>query len=239
MTTKPVSQQPTRSSALSAKSTTAVGTLVNQVVKLGSALADEALPVIPTRADKEHPRVAGVAQITRPRRAGAARATMRSDANVPPHRLKGKKYIELCFETSKRDVPNPFFPLVIYPYRHWSLRITSNKAEKDWPQILAGCEVIATAFLDRLLHSCHVLKIQGRRYRLHRTERRPETAVVGRVRSRDFGGLWYVVLFAKRRWPGDSPHAHYNTPVCFANQGPDDYGRCGNTVRNSNHLFGR
>jgi DNA replication protein DnaC len=41
------------------------------------------------------------------------------------------------------------------------LCITSNKAIKDWPEMLAGDEMITAALLDRLLHACHVLTIRG------------------------------------------------------------------------------
>ena len=57
-----------------------------------------------------------------------------------------------------------------YRYQRGSLCITSNKAIKDWPEMLAGDEVITTAILDRLLHSCHVLNIRGRSYRLRDLE---------------------------------------------------------------------
>ena len=36
--------------------------------------------------------------------------------------------------------------------------------------MLAGDEIIATAILDRLLHSCHMLNIRGRSYRLRELE---------------------------------------------------------------------
>jgi DNA replication protein DnaC len=42
---------------------------------------------------------------------------------------------------------------------------------KDWPEILAGDEAMATALLDRLLHHCHMLNIKGRSYRLRDLER--------------------------------------------------------------------
>ena len=44
--------------------------------------------------------------------------------------------------------------------------ITTNKSVKDWPEILAGDEVMATAILDRLLRRSHVLNVTGRSYRL-------------------------------------------------------------------------
>ena len=47
----------------------------------------------------------------------------------------------------------------------------TNKAVQDWPEVLAGDEVMATAILDRLLHRCHVLAIKGRSYRLKELEK--------------------------------------------------------------------
>jgi len=103
---------------------------------------------------------------------------MRKDAEAPPTRLKGKKYMkaalviidEVGFETFTREEANLFFRLVSYRYQRGSLCITSNKAIKDWPEMLAGDEVITSAILDRLLHSCHVLNIRGRSYRLRDLE---------------------------------------------------------------------
>ena len=41
---------------------------------------------------------------------------------------------------------------------------------KEWPDMLAGDEVITSAILDRLLHASHVLNIRGRSYRLKELE---------------------------------------------------------------------
>ena len=48
--------------------------------------------------------------------------------------------------------------------------LTTNKGIKDWPELLAGEAVLATAILDRLLHHSHVLNIKGRSYRLRDLE---------------------------------------------------------------------
>ncbi|MBV8265074.1 MAG: IS21-like element helper ATPase IstB [Planctomycetaceae bacterium] len=103
---------------------------------------------------------------------------MRKDAEVPPTRLKGKKSMkaglvvidEVGFETFTRQEANLFFRLVSYRYQRGSLCITSHKAIQDWPEMLAGDEVITAAILDRLLDSCHVLNIRGRSYRLRDLE---------------------------------------------------------------------
>jgi DNA replication protein DnaC len=45
-----------------------------------------------------------------------------------------------------------FFRMVSYRYGRGSILITTNKGIRDWPEVLAGDEVLATAILDRLLH---------------------------------------------------------------------------------------
>ena len=61
--------------------------------------------------------------------------------------------------------------LVSYRYGRGSILITTNKGIRDWPEVLAGDEVLTTVVLDRLLHKCHVLDIKGRSYRLRDLER--------------------------------------------------------------------
>lgn len=99
---------------------------------------------------------------------------LKQDADQPPTRLKGKKYLkvallvidELGFQNLSRQEAALLFRLVNYRYQRGSTIITTNKAVKDWPEILAGDEAMATALLDRLLHHCHVLNIKGRSFRL-------------------------------------------------------------------------
>ena len=106
-------------------------------------------------------------------------AAMRRDAELPPARLRRKKYLsvglliidEVGFEPMTRQEASLFFRLVSHRYQRGSILITSNKGIKDWPEILAGDEVLATAILDRLLHNSHVLNIKGRSYRLRDLEK--------------------------------------------------------------------
>ena len=58
--------------------------------------------------------------------------------------------------------------------------ITINKGIRDWPELLAGDEVLATAILDRLLHRAHVLNIKGRSRRLRDLEDTPKSSRPGR-----------------------------------------------------------
>jgi DNA replication protein DnaC len=104
---------------------------------------------------------------------------MKADADVPPRRLRGKKYLkvsllvvdEVGFQPMTRQEASLFFRLVSYRYQRGSTLITTNKSVKDWPEIFAGDEVMAAALLDRLLHRCHVMNIRGRSYRLRDLEK--------------------------------------------------------------------
>ncbi len=104
---------------------------------------------------------------------------MKRDADVPPSRLRGKKYNsvallivdEVGFQPMTRQEASLFFRLISYRYQRGSTVITTNKAVKDWPEILAGDEVMATAVLDRLLHRSHVFSVKGSSYRLRDLER--------------------------------------------------------------------
>ena len=52
--------------------------------------------------------------------------------------------------------------MISHRYERGSTIITSNKSIREWPDMLAGDEVLVTAILDRLLHHCHVIQIDGR-----------------------------------------------------------------------------
>jgi DNA replication protein DnaC len=99
---------------------------------------------------------------------------LRADAAVPPARLKAKRYLnsallivdEVGFRPLDRHEANLFFRLISARYERGSIVLTSNKHVRDWPEIFAGDEVLATAILDRLLHHVHVVNIDGRSYRL-------------------------------------------------------------------------
>lgn len=64
-----------------------------------------------------------------------------------------------------RAEANMFFQLVSRRYERGSMIITSNKAFPEWGAVL-GDDILATAILDRLLHHCDVLAINGPSYRL-------------------------------------------------------------------------
>ncbi|MEU1724587.1 ATP-binding protein [Nonomuraea sp. NPDC005692] len=64
-----------------------------------------------------------------------------------------------------REEANLVFWMISKRYEKRSIILTSNKAFSEWGQVF-GDEVLATAILDRLLHHCEVLAINGPSYRL-------------------------------------------------------------------------
>ena len=103
---------------------------------------------------------------------------LKVDGGLPPAQLKRRRYMnmallivdELGFEPMTREEASLFFRLVTYRYGRGAILITTNKSIREWTELLAGDEVLATAILDRLLHRAHVLNIKGRSYRLRDLE---------------------------------------------------------------------
>lgn len=60
---------------------------------------------------------------------------------------------------------NLFFQLISRLYEHGSIILTTNKPFEEWGAVFGGDEVIAGAVLDRLLHHCHVVAINGPSFR--------------------------------------------------------------------------
>ena len=78
---------------------------------------------------------------------------------------------EVGFQPMSRQEASLFFRLAGARCQRGATTTATNKSVKDWPETLAGDEVMTTALLDRLLHRCHVLNIKGRSCRLRDLER--------------------------------------------------------------------
>jgi DNA replication protein DnaC len=64
-----------------------------------------------------------------------------------------------------REEANMVFQLVSRRYERGSIVLTSNKAFSEWGHVFSD-DVLATAILDRLLHHCDVISINGPSFRL-------------------------------------------------------------------------
>ena len=72
---------------------------------------------------------------------------------------------EVGYQPLERAEANLVFQVISKRYEKGSIILTSNKTFGEWGQVF-GDEVLATAILDRLLHHCDVLAINGPSYRL-------------------------------------------------------------------------
>lgn len=72
---------------------------------------------------------------------------------------------EVGYLRLEREEANMFFQLISRRYERGSMIITSNKSFHEWGAVL-GDDILATAILDRLLHHCEVIPINGPSYRL-------------------------------------------------------------------------
>ena len=72
---------------------------------------------------------------------------------------------EVGYQPLERTEANLVFQVISKRYEKGSIILTSNKTFSEWGQVF-GDEVLATAILDRLLHHCEVVSINGNSYRL-------------------------------------------------------------------------
>jgi DNA replication protein DnaC len=104
---------------------------------------------------------------------------LKRDAELPTRRLRGKKRLshspviidEVRFKPMTRQEDSLFLRLVSHRHRHDSILITTIRRIRDWPEVLVGDGMFATANLDRRLHNSHVLDIKTRSARLRDLER--------------------------------------------------------------------
>ncbi|MGH3499522.1 MAG: IS21-like element helper ATPase IstB [Nocardioidaceae bacterium] len=72
---------------------------------------------------------------------------------------------EIGYLPLDRADANLLFQIISRRYEKGSIILTSNKAFSEWGQLFDD-EVLATAILDRLLHHCDVISINGPSWRL-------------------------------------------------------------------------
>ena len=73
---------------------------------------------------------------------------------------------ELGYQPLSADQAHELFQVIAKRYEKGSVLLTSNLNLGQWDQALGGNSSLAAALLDRLLHHCHLLTLQGESYRL-------------------------------------------------------------------------
>lgn len=72
---------------------------------------------------------------------------------------------ELGYKRLNPNVVDEFFEVISRRYEKSSTIITSNKSFKEWGDIFHD-SVLASAIIDRIIHHCNVVIIQGESYRM-------------------------------------------------------------------------
>lgn len=76
---------------------------------------------------------------------------------------------DLMFMAMDQQEANMFFHLINDLYNQSSIILTSNKAPKEWGELL-GDQAITTAILDRILHRVEIIHLNEDSYRMkHRS----------------------------------------------------------------------
>ena len=76
---------------------------------------------------------------------------------------------DLMFMAMNQSEANLFFHVINDLYNTASIILTSNKAPKEWGELL-GDPAITTAILDRLMHRVEIIHLNGDSYRMkHRS----------------------------------------------------------------------
>jgi DNA replication protein DnaC len=73
---------------------------------------------------------------------------------------------ELGFLPIDKQGADLLFQIISNRYERGSILLTSNKSYKTWPSIFNNDSVITAAILDRLLHHCETICIEGQSYRM-------------------------------------------------------------------------
>ena len=73
---------------------------------------------------------------------------------------------ELGFLPIDKQSSDLLFQIISNRYEQGSILLTSNKSYKTWPGIFNNDSTITAAILDRLLHHCETICIEGQSYRM-------------------------------------------------------------------------
>jgi DNA replication protein DnaC len=72
---------------------------------------------------------------------------------------------ELGYRSMAESTVEDFFEIVSRRYEHGSIIITTNRQIQEWDKVFID-KTLTTAILDRLMHHCHPIIINGESYRI-------------------------------------------------------------------------
>jgi len=85
---------------------------------------------------------------------------------IYPLMLSSTLIDELGFLPVNQRGADLLFQVISARYERGSMIITSNRQFDQWPLIFNNDSIIASAILDRVLHHCEVVTIEGKSFRM-------------------------------------------------------------------------
>ncbi|NCG22241.1 MAG: ATP-binding protein [Rhodobacterales bacterium] len=77
---------------------------------------------------------------------------------------------DLGLQPLKQDEPQDLYEVIRHRYERGAMVITSNRSTEEWYPLF-GDPLLASAAMDRLLHHCHVVELNGDSYRNPKNKR--------------------------------------------------------------------
>lgn len=71
---------------------------------------------------------------------------------------------DLGLRPLRQEEPEDLYEIIRHRYEHGATLITSNRAIEEWYPLF-GDALLASAAMDRLLHHCHIIAMEGHSYR--------------------------------------------------------------------------
>jgi len=71
---------------------------------------------------------------------------------------------ELGYMLIDKQGANLFYQLINWRYETGSIILTTNSLFDHWDNNIFGDPIISSAIIDRLVHHCHIFKINGNSY---------------------------------------------------------------------------
>lgn len=71
---------------------------------------------------------------------------------------------DLGLRPLRQEEPEDLYEIIRHRYEHGATLITSNRAIEEWYPLF-GDALLASAAMDRLLHHCHLIEMEGHSYR--------------------------------------------------------------------------
>jgi hypothetical protein len=108
----------------------------------------------------------------------------RPDSQIPQYRsqvvhLEPKTSLHKYLSYSNRHA-DLLFELISRRYEHKSTVITTNRAFKEWHEVFPNAACVVS-LIDRLVHRCEIVAIEGESYRLKEAKARSEKKAATRA----------------------------------------------------------